>query len=200
MKWIESYITQRKQFVRVHNITSATSENSLGVPQGSVLGLLLFSMYINDLPNSCPSNVTCQMYADDAVVYVHAKTKHQAAKNLSAAMSNVSNWLQHSHLHLNVSKTVCFFSNKASADIIPDVFVQGTKLEVVQEFKYLGIMIDSQWRFKQQVKRTVNWRKFNLSNFKYIRNNLTVDFSQTVPQCDDSATYYLLYNNLGTRM
>lgn len=48
-----------------------------------------------------------QMYADDAVMYVYAKTKHQTAQDLSSAMSNVSNWLQDSHLHLNVSKTVC---------------------------------------------------------------------------------------------
>lgn len=176
MKWIESYMVQRKQCVRVHNSKSATSKNPLGVPQSSILGPLLFSLYINDLPSSCTSNVTCQMYADDAVVYVHAKNKHQAAQDLSAAMINVSNWLQFSDLHLNVSKNVCmFFSKKASTDGDPDVFVHGTKLKIVHEFKYLGIVIDSQLCFKQQVKRTVNLIKCNLSNFTYIRNNLTID-------------------------
>lgn len=150
MKWIESYMVQRKQCVRVHNSKSATSKNPLGVPQGSILGPLLFSLYINDLPSSCSIK--------------------------SAAMINVSNWLQFSDLHLNVSKNVCmFFSKKASTDGDPDVFVHGTKLKIVHEFKYLGIVIDSQLCFKQQVKRTVNLIKFNLSNFTYIRNNLTID-------------------------
>lgn len=176
LNWFESYISSRIQCVRVQNTKSMFRDNNLGVPQGSVLGPLLFSLFINDLPNCCPPSVTCQMYADDAVLYVHAKNKKQAAQELTVAMDNVYNWLESSQLQLNISKTVCmYFSKKTNTDSDPNILIQGKKMEVVQEFKYLGITIDSQLGFKQHVKRIVNRMKFNLSNFRFIRNNLTLE-------------------------
>ena len=174
LNWIESYISSRTQCVRIQNMKSMSRNNHLGVPQGSVLGPLLFSLFINDLPSCCPLNVTCQMYADDAVLYVHAKDKKHAAQELTDAMMNVYNWLEKSKLYLNISKTVCmYFSNRANTESDPNIFVQVKTIEVVQEFKYLGITLDSQLSFKQQIKKIVNRIKFNLSNFRFIRNNLT---------------------------
>ena len=107
--------------------------------------------------------MTCQLYADDAVLYVHTKDKAQAAKQLTAVMSNVCNWLESSHLHLNVSKTVSMYFSKRlnKSDTDPNIFVREKKLEVVQEFKYLGVILDSQLTFKQHTKKTVNKMKFN---------------------------------------
>ena len=176
LNWIESYISSRSQCVRIQNMKSTLRNNNLGVPQGSVLGPLLFSLFINDLPSCCPSNVTCQMYADDTVLYVHAKDKKHAAQELTDAMTNVYNWLEKSQLYLNTSKTVCmYFSKRANTDSDTNVSVQGKTIEVVQEFKYLGITLDSQLLFKRQIKNTVNRIKFNLSNFRFIRNNLTLE-------------------------
>lgn len=106
--------------------------------------------------------------------YVHAKHKEQAAIELTDAMTKVYHWLEGSHLHLNISKTVCmYFSKTASVDNDPNVFVEGQKIRVVQEFKYLGVILDAQLRFRQQIIRIVHRMKFNLSNFRFIRNNLT---------------------------
>lgn len=77
------------------------------------------------------------MYADDVVLYVHAKDKKQAAQELTAAMSNVFKWLDSSQLHLNVSKTVCmYFSKRPNGEIDPNISLQGQTIKVVQEFKY----------------------------------------------------------------
>ncbi len=83
--------------------------NTVGVPQGSILGRLLFSLYINDLHDVCAWTINWQMYADDATIHLHAKSKKQAAEELSAAMVNITNWLEKSCLHLNISKTVFMF-------------------------------------------------------------------------------------------
>ena len=62
-------------------------------------------MYINDLPNTCPG-VSCQIYADDTVIYTSAKTASMAAAQLTQELENISNWLELSQLTLNVQKTV----------------------------------------------------------------------------------------------
>ena len=64
LKWMESYLSSRLQCVRVQNTKSTPCDNNLGVPQGSILGPLLFSLFINDLASYCPPTVTCQLYAD----------------------------------------------------------------------------------------------------------------------------------------
>ncbi len=108
---MESYLSLRKQCTRINDACSPFLDCNIGVPQGSVLGPILFSLYINinDLPTVCPE-VQVQMCADYTVVYTYAKTKEQAAIKLTAALNKVSDWLSHSCLTLNASKTVgmCF--------------------------------------------------------------------------------------------
>ncbi len=94
----------RKQCLRVINATSEYLDYNIGVPQGSILGPLLFSMYVNDLPNVCPPDVN-QMYVDDVALYVHAKSQQQAAQKLTDTMNQVVQWLINLRLHLNVRKT-----------------------------------------------------------------------------------------------
>lgn len=95
LTWMESYLNLRKQCTRINDACSPFLDCNIGVPQGSILGPILFSLYINDLPTVCPE-VQVQMYADDTVVYTYAKTKEQAAIKLTAALNKVSDWLRHS--------------------------------------------------------------------------------------------------------
>ena len=103
----------RIQCVNVSNQKSSALDTLTGVPQGSILGPLLFSLYINDLPSVC-SDVEIQLYADDAVIFTHGSNKLQAAATLANALNSISTWLIQSCLQLNTSKTVCmFFCQKA---------------------------------------------------------------------------------------
>ena len=80
----------------------------MGIPQGLILGPLLFSLFINDLPSIC-AGVSCQLYADDAVFYAPAKTPQQAANALSTSLAEVRQWLNKNQLLLNFSKTVSMY-------------------------------------------------------------------------------------------
>ncbi len=174
LNWMQSYLTGRVQCVRVGSATSPFLSNEMGVPQGSILGPLLFSLYINDLPSVC-TGCDVQMYADDTVIYVHAKTKEQAASKLGAIMINVNKWLNDSNLVLNVKKTVCMFFTKTHSvvDCDPKMCVSGEIIQVVSHVKYLGIILDSTLSFKKQVKKVLQITNYNLANFRYIRNCLT---------------------------
>ncbi len=87
IKWIESHPTSRKpnpnpNHTQINTHISSLGDCSTGVPQGSTLGPLLFSLYLNDFPDVCP-DVHIQMFADDTVIYVHDKTvEHVALKNI----------------------------------------------------------------------------------------------------------------------
>lgn len=175
IKWIQSYLTDRYQYVRVQTSQSSALHLSTGVPQGSILGPLLFSLYINDLPSAC-SYVSVQMYADDTVLYVHGSSAPQVAEKLTQAMIQVTAWLKHSCLQLNTSKTVAMFFTKSHSSLSdePDVFVSGERLQVVTEFKYLGVILDSKLSFNSHAKMVSNRIKFALSNFRHIRQQMSV--------------------------
>lgn len=112
LNWFKSYLDCRQQCVQISGVKSC----KLGVPQGSILGPLLFCLNIHDLPESC-KEVGCQMYADDTIIYVTAETSHLAAEMLTRQLVSVSQWLQDNCLTLNYNKTVsmCFSLKKQSA-------------------------------------------------------------------------------------
>ena len=105
---------------------------TLGVPQGSVLGPLLFSLYINDLPSICMDMETL-MYADDTVIFTHGKDVHTVANKLTAAMERVAEWLSDSCLTLNTEKTLTmYFSNARKHNEHPNIFVNGHRINNVE--------------------------------------------------------------------
>ncbi len=175
LRWIESYLSGRTQYVSIQNYNSAPLSISTGVPQGSILGPLLFTLYINDLPSVCP-NTNIQMYADDTVIYIHGSSVSQVANELTESLVHVAAWLEQCCLQLNISKTVCMFITKTkNLSVVPDVFVSGERLQVVSEYKYLGVLIDSKLSFKAQVKKVCNRVRFSLSNFRFIRDYMSSD-------------------------
>lgn len=168
---INSYLVSRSQSVRIDQYNSTPLILSTGVPQGSILGPILFSLYINKLPSLC-KNCDTLMYA---VILAYGKSAEEVASKLTEAMSSISIWLEQSCLQLNISKTVTMFFSKNNTNIEPEIFVSGERLQVVTEYKYLGLYIDSNLNFKTHIKKVSNRIKFSLANFRFIRDFMSTE-------------------------
>ena len=179
LKWFKSYLCNREQCVVINNKQSTLLGCNTGVPQGSILGPILFSLYINDLPASCPG-AGIQMYADDTVIYVPGRTNTSISTQLTDHLESVSKWLERSCLTLNIKKTVsiCFSSRTRSSLNVNDTTkldlkINGQPVDQVTEVKYLGLRLDPHLKFEKHVQAVNRAAKANLYTFKMIRNCLT---------------------------
>ena len=152
LSWFKSYLSNRKQFVSGNGISSLTSDISYGVPQGSVLGPLLFLIYINDLPNS--SNIlTFFLFADDTNIYFESHDLTSLTKKVNKELNKVTSWLDRNKLALNINKTnfVLFHSpRKQLPDLINLKF--GKKgIKRVKYVKFLGVLVDEHLSWKYHI-------------------------------------------------
>ena len=102
--WLNSYLTDRKQQVTIDNTKSDFKPISCGVPQGSILGPLLFLLFINDLP-LYTNNVFTDLYADDTTLYDIQDSIEQIENNLQSALSSLHIWCKQNGMKLNSAKT-----------------------------------------------------------------------------------------------
>lgn len=117
-----------------------------------------------------------QMYADDCVMFTSAKSIQDASATLTSAMIHVQDWLKKSCLSLNTKKTMGMMFTKSPVEVThSNVFLGEAELDIVNEFKYLGVTLDSTLTFKSHVKNVTNTVKFNIENFRQIRPCLPVN-------------------------
>ena len=152
LRWFEDYLCCRKQFVTYNGYNSQELEVSCGVPQGSILGPLLFLIYINDLPNAAP-NLFSILYADDTDMFRSSKDFVELQKTVNENLSEISDWLQSNRLSINVKKThVMIWTPKSK--VLPDIDIKmnGHNIDVVQETKFLGVILDDKLSWSKHVQ------------------------------------------------
>ena len=106
LDWFSSYLTNRKQFVTYNNERSELMNINCGVPQGSILGPLLFLIYINDLANVCKFTMPI-FFADDSNLFQDGGSLNEIENILNEELNEIVKWLKVNELTLNVDKTQC---------------------------------------------------------------------------------------------
>ena len=152
---MSSYLDGRSQFVSVNGIISTERSVTSGVPQGSVLGPLLFSLYINDMP-LLVNKSSLIMYADDTTMYYSHSDIDQLMVELNSELMNVSKWLKANYLTLNMGKTTYSIITMKNLIAYPLIQVDSTPLSRVNSFTFLGIIIDQKFTFNQRISLLCN--------------------------------------------
>ena len=154
-----SYLSNRKQYCEYNGISSEILETNIGVPQGSILGPLLFSIYINDLTKSS-NEFGFLMYADDTTLYStieHFSDHGEVSQNISRELSNVTTWLEVNKLSLNTEKTKLMVYHMPQKKVsYPNIYINHSIIECVSEFNFLGITIDKSLNWKGHIDKTCN--------------------------------------------
>ena len=135
-----SYLSNRKQYVYCNGVSSCHADLDTGVPQGSILGPILFSVYMNDF-KKCTSLFHFILYADDTTLYTDFKKHDHDAIN--HALDKVITWLDVNKLSLNVKKSKMMIFYNRKKPITPDIKLNNIPVEEVDNFKFLGITIDN---------------------------------------------------------
>uniref|UniRef100_A0A8C5PV77 Reverse transcriptase domain-containing protein n=1 Tax=Leptobrachium leishanense TaxID=445787 RepID=A0A8C5PV77_9ANUR len=158
LTWFQSYVSDRSQYVSISGSSSLPLPVTCGVPQGSIVGPLLFTIFINDLPNVCKASAV-HMYADDTVIYTSKPNLRQLEAVLQEQFTEVEKWIKHNKLFLNTDKTVTMlFGTKSKLLKLqnPHLCV-GTKsngtLTTVTYLKYLGMWLDPNLTFGPHIEK-----------------------------------------------
>ena len=143
-KWIQNYLAGRSFQVRCSKTLSSTRQIETGVPQGSVLGPILFVLFFNDLvkPNPTPFEPTIALFADDVAIWVASRSIEVIRMRLQKQLDQIEEWMSTWRTKLSVTKTVYTVFNKSGRNTPLDLKYNEQQLNYERNPKFLGITLD----------------------------------------------------------
>ena len=170
---IQSFLTNRTHTVSLNNKQSKFQNQNFGVPQGSVVGPLLFSLYINDLPLYITSS--CELFADDTSIHSNHSDHVHLSKMLQENINRLDNWSELNHMSLNEKKTKYMIittrqKRQNLKRVTPSIILKDKEIEEVQVHKVLGITLDNNLTWSCHIRslcKTVSQKVFQLSKIKH---------------------------------
>ena len=166
LEWFNSYLTDRSQFVQIDNTNSQRKNIKTGVPQGSILGPLLFIIYMNDI-QFASSVFKSILYADDtnlispiSVFSAHSSDIKMTSANINSELKKISDWMAVNKLSLNIGKTKFmifhFPQKKISQNNIPHLMINDIPIKQTQNFDFLGLTISETMQWNSHINKVAN--------------------------------------------
>lgn len=153
LKLIKDYLNEREQYVQYNTKKSPHGHINMGVPQGSILGPLLFLIYINDLPNVCDVLFHI-LFADDTNIFISGNSISSMCAIMNKALSDLNIWFKSNKLLLNINKTNCMIfapCRKKYDKHDVNLHIDGVNVLQVTETKFLGVLIDDALNWKAHI-------------------------------------------------
>ena len=138
LNWFRSYLSGRSQYVKCNGELSSQRNVSIGVPQGSTLGPLLFIIFINDISQNVGLGTT-NLFADDTLVYCHASSVKELNENLQNCVNDVVKWYRQNNIVINSDKSCCMVvrPKRKQVDDMFQILVDDCEVDQVKSSKIL---------------------------------------------------------------
>ena len=176
LKLFKNYLENREQHVTYKSTSSTNQTITTGVPQGSILGPLLFLIYINDLATVSPKLFSI-IYADDSNLLLNGESPSALIKTANIELKKVVNWLQSNKLSLNIKKSkYMLFSRKGTTPIYEDkLCINNNEIYRVDQIKFLGYIIDEKLSWKPHINYVSLKISKNAAVLRKLKKHVNVD-------------------------
>ena len=177
LKWFSSYLSGRKQVVKFHQETSEFCDITCGVPQGSVLGPILFLLFINDISNFAVEGCVLNMYADEVIIYTSATSNDELECRLQVCIDNISNCYSMNKLCINKNKSnVMVIGRKWQLKSLNfddfTISVDSDKLFLARQAKYLGLWVRNDLSWDDHILESCRKMYYYFHMFRRLRKIL----------------------------
>ena len=151
--FIQNFLQDRCFRVRMGKVFSEEKQQEMGVPQGSVLSVMLFNIKINNIVKNINSGTNCVLYVDNFLICYRARNMNHIERQFQICLDKLHKWTTENGLTFSKEKTKCIhFCNQRKLHLDPELKIDHTKIPIVEHYKYLGIIFDLKLSFIPHIK------------------------------------------------